>query len=452
MARHSFRLRLIAGAAIWISVGLAMSWFAVVDLFRTHVTSEFVDELDHHGTELAGLIEYAPGKPIAIRQPLSDRRFFIPRSGYYWQIDLPDGGGLRSGSLESAHLPADLRFDSAPPEHNSVHRGPTGEALMLERILPAKGDRPALRVTVATDRAQVEAVLADLRHTFAFSLVFIAAGLIGAAMAQVTIGLLPLNRVRDALAAIRRGAASRLPEDLPSEVAPLASSVNALLGANEEVVRRARIQAGNLAHALKTPIAVMMGEANRLQAAGLDGSLLLEQCQKMRRQIDYELAKARAAASRESLGLAAPLAPAIGAVVSALERLYHDKPVRFDVEIAEPDAIVTCDREDLEEILGNLVDNAAKWSRGHVLVIAGPAGAGRIRLAVEDDGPGMPVADRERVFRAGERLDEQIPGTGLGLAIVRDIAELYGGAAWIEDGGLGGIRACVELPAFSPAS
>ena len=452
MARHSFRLRLIAGAAIWIIAGLAMSWFAVVDLFRTHVTSEFVDELDHHGTELTGLIEYAPGKPLTIRQPLSDRRFFVPRSGYYWQIDLPDGGGLRSRSLENTSLPADLRFDSAPPEHNSVHIGPTGEALMLERILPAQVDRPALRVTVATDRAQVEAVLADLRHTFAFSLAFIAAGLIGAAIAQVTIGLLPLNRVRDALAAIRRGAQSRLPEDLPSEVAPLASSVNALLGANEEVVRRARIQAGNLAHALKTPIAVMMREANRLQAAGLDGNLLLEQCRKMRRQIDYELAKARAAASRGSLGLAAPVAPAIGAVISALERLYQDKGVRFDVDIEDPAAIVTCDREDLEEILGNLVDNAAKWSNGHVLVAASPAGAGRIRITIEDDGPGMPVIDRERVFRAGERLDEQVPGTGLGLAIVRDIAELYGGAAWIEDGDLGGVRACVELPTVAPAT
>ncbi|MCX7384590.1 MAG: ATP-binding protein, partial [Alphaproteobacteria bacterium] len=201
----------------------------------------------------------------------------------------------------------------------------------------------------------------------------------------------------------------------------------------------------------KTPLAVMMSEANRLQAAGSDGSLLLEQCRKMRRQIDYELAKARAAASHASLGIAAPVAPAIGAVVSALERLYLDKPVRFDVDIADPDSIVACDREDLEEILGNLVDNAAKWSHGHVLVAARPAAAGRLRLTVEDDGPGMPIADRERVFRAGERLDEQVPGTGLGLAIVRDIAELYGGAAWIEDGALGGIRACVELPAVPPA-
>jgi len=442
---QSFRFRLIAGAAIWIVVGMGFSYAALVSLLRDHVESEFMDELDHHGTELSGLIRLDPAGRLTISQPLSDHRFFEPYSGYYWQVQR-GADILASPSLGAARLPATMPLDGVGREEDSTAVSPSGPAMMMQRIIEPSPDVGPVRLAVATDRRLIDEMIGGLRHTLGISLGAIAAGLIVAAVIQVTYGLMPLGRIRLAVAAVRRGEAKRLPDNLPREVAPLAASVNALIATNEEVVRRARTQAGNLAHALKTPLAVLMDEAERIQDAGGDGHVILEQCERMRRQIDYQMAKARAAASRSGAGATAAFGPALEGIVSALSRLHRDRGLVFNVDDAAPDTIVACEREDLDEMIGNLVDNAGKWARTRVRVTAVRAYPGRLSVSVEDDGPGMPEEARERVFLAGERLDEMVPGTGLGLAIVRDVAELYGGSVWIDTSPLGGAAVHLELP------
>ncbi len=443
---QSFRARLIVGAVIWIAAGMAVSYLALFSLMRGHIEREFIEELDHHLTELTELLGVgADGAPF-IRQPLSDHRFFEARSGYYWQAGSATGAAIASRSLGDVRLALTLPVAGPPDERQSHIMGPTGAALVLERRIATKPDGERLLVALAIDVRLVDTMLARLRRSVGLTLATIAAGLMAAAVIQVSFGLLPLKRVSQALAAIRRGELRRLPDDLPREVAPLAASMNALISTNEEIVRRTRTQSGNLAHALKTPLAILMDEAARIAAAGGDGAVIHAQCERMRRQIDYELAKARSAASRSGAGAAARLAPALRDVVMALDHLHRGRALAFEVDGLDENIIVACEREDLDELLGNLIDNAAKWARARVRITVAETAPGRVSVTVEDDGLGMPAEAHERVFTAGERLDELVPGTGLGLAIVRDIAEIYGGSAWLDASSLGGVAAHIALP------
>lgn len=391
------------------------------------------------------LVQIAPDGHPTLRQPLSDRRFFEPQSGFYWQIELATGEAVLSPSLEGIRLQLGVYAGQDTADRRSYVQGPTGTMLLLQRSMQLPEASEPLRIAVGTDTRLVGELLARFNWMLAASLGAIAVGLIAAIIAQVSFGLWPLSRIRKALGAIHRGEIIRLPTNLPSEVKPLVESLNGLLATNEEVVRRARAQAGNLAHALKTPIAILIDEAERLAAKGQDGHAILEQCERMRRQIEYQLAHARAAASRGKPTASVLAGPAIEAILAAVGRLYRERALEFEIKNEVPDAIVACEAEDLDEMLGNLIENAAKWAKSRVRVVVS-RGANTIHIDVEDDGPGMPEDARERVFEAGERLDEQVPGSGLGLAIVRDVANLYGGRAWIGQSVLGGAAAHLELP------
>ncbi len=444
----SFRTRLIGGAIVWITLGVGITWYVLGELFRAHAVSEFVDELDHHATELVNLLERDADGRITVRVPLSDHHFLTPRSGYYWQVDRANGAELRSPSLGTDMLPLPGIDDIPGAQREAVVAGPTGPLMLLERVVRLPDSPESLRVAVGTDQRLVNEFLASFRTMLGIALGTIGLGLIGAAFAQIAFGLAPLRRIRAGLQAVQRGEAARLPADLPGEVAPLAENVNALLDAKEEMVRHARIQAGNLAHALKTPLAILQDEGRRLEAAGQDGRAVLAQCNRMRRQIDYHLARARAAASRMARPMALEIGPPLRAIAATVGRLHQDRGLQFELVPYNQPCRVICEPEDVDEILGNLIDNAAKWARGRVRISVA-SGPGRAQVTVEDDGPGMPADMRERVFQAGERLDERMPGTGLGLAIVRDITALYGGRVWIDDSELGGVAVHVELP--SPA-
>jgi signal transduction histidine kinase len=253
-----------------------------------------------------------------------------------------------------------------------------------------------------------------------------------------------MTRLGRALRAIRSGKTTHLPRSFPLEVQPVVDDLNSLIDVNGQMVVRARAQAGNLAHALKTPLAVLTDEAYQLQNRGQGeaAQVILQQCQRMERQIDYQIARARAAASRSVPGVNAPLPPAVANIVSAMKRLYAAKELEFEIAI-EPDCIAMCDPMDLNEMLGNLIDNASKriLIRGTIDETANQA-----VIAVEDDGPGLPLESREMVFQIGQRLDERVPGSGLGLSIVRDLAQLYGGEIRLEDSRLGGLKAALRLP------
>ncbi len=445
--RRSLRTRLILGAAIWIFIALAVSGFVLSGILREIVTANVDHDIFDHEEELTHVIDVdADGIPF-VRQALSDPRFAIPRSGLYWQIARRNGATARSQSLAGATLHFDRTGGSL--KRPTIIEGPTGTLRFLQREFQPLHLGEPLLVGVGADQRLIDDAMTDLNKTLASSLGTIAIGLLGAAIAQVVFGLLPLARVRGALAAIRGGKSHRMPEDFPKEVAALAVEMNALIAANDDMVRRARAQAGNLGHALKTPLAILMDEGRKLAENGQRdaGRLVIQQCLQMQRQVDYQMARARAAA-RVAPRAAAPIGPAVRSVIAALSRLYKQRAILFELTGPE-DLRAACDPDDLSEIVGNVIDNAAKWARTRVHITIS-SGEGTARIRVEDDGPGIPPESRDTVFGIGERLDERVPGSGLGLSITRDLVTLYGGRVWLETSMLGGVAACLELPAIAP--
>ena len=444
----SFRARLVAGAVVWIIGGVALSGLALSELFREHVTAQFDGELRGHAAELAALVDVdASGRPYLHRR-LSDPRFLPALSGYYWQIDAPGGAAARSPSLGGERL--DLGRDIPPPdaERHSFIAGPTGQMRLVQRSVRLAGSSNLLHIGIGSDERLLQAVLAEFNRTLALSLGVIALGLIAAAVLQVWFGLRPLVGLRDALADVRQGRAALLSNDAPDEVLPLVEDMNALITANHEMIRRARAQAGNLAHGLKTPLAVLVDEGERLHAAGQAeaATTILVQCDRMRRQIDYQIARARAAASRSAPGTAADVEAALQPILAAMERLHGRRGVQFHIE-PKVAARAAVEAQDLSEMLANLVDNAGKWACAQVRIRIERSTGEQLRISVDDDGPGLPPESWEVVFDLGERLDERASGSGLGLAIVRDLAGLYGGRAGIEYSDMGGLSAVLELPA-----
>lgn len=438
---RSLQARLLLGAILWVTVGLAASGFAVSALFRDHVTGQFSHELNDHLTELQNL--YAPGEPVALLRPVSDPRFSLPGSGYYWEVFRGDAPLLRSPSLEGRDLRA------GPPGSYPLHGTVAGSDVPLriyERTSPAGTGEP-VRFLMGADESALRRTIARFDRLLAGSLAIVALGLFGAAIVQVGIGLSPLRRLRGALSRVRSGEAATLPADFPSEVQPLVSDLNDVIRANGEMIQRARAQAGNLSHALRSHLAILTENARRLKAAGHTeaAEAILVECQAMSRQVDYQVARARAAAPRAVIGAAVAPAAVAGEILSALGRLHGDRAITLTNDIA-PDLRIACDPDDLFEMLANLADNAAKWARHEVRLHSEVTSEGLARLIVDDDGPGLPEDQWDSAFQLGVRLDERVAGGGLGLTIVRDLADLYGGRVYFARGGPVGARAVLELP------
>ena len=269
---------------------------------------------------------------------------------------------------------------------------------------------------------------------------------------QVRRPLSVLGRLRDGLSNVHAGRATHVPGEFPLELRPLVDDLNALLVHREQMVRRALSRAGDLAHGLKTPLAVMAHEADRIADAHGAGraDVLRSQVDRMRRQIDYHLAHARAAASGAMPGASCDVAVAAEGLVRTLDRLHAGRGLMLRATVP-PGVVVRAQREDLDEMLGNLLDNACTWGRSAVEVTSRTDG-GVVEIAVDDDGPGVAPAMRTAVLRRGVRADEAAPGSGLGLAIVADLAELYGGAIVLESSPLGGTRARLTLPQAAAAA
>jgi signal transduction histidine kinase len=445
---RSLRARLVIGAFIWITVGVSAAGIFISALFRQHATELTDSEMRGHLEELASLIDVSPQGEPELYRVLSDPRFSQMGSGYSWQVSRQGKRLIKSTSASTDDLP----IPSDPLANGEMRKliVPNGNETMIvyETLFsPVSGSDP-LRLQVNVDSGIIDRVLRTFNISLAISMVLLALALSTAAALQVVFGLQPMTRLGRALRAIRSGKTTHLPRSFPLEVQPVVDDLNSLIDVNAQMVVRARAQAGNLAHALKTPLAVLTDEAYQLQNRGQGeaAQVILQQCQRMERQIDYQIARARAAASRSVPGVNAPLPPAVANIVSAMKRLYAAKELEFDIAI-EPDCIAMCDPMDLNEMLGNLIDNACKWSTTRIAI------RGRVDerlnqavVAVEDDGPGLPLESREMVFQIGQRLDERVPGSGLGLSIVRDLAQLYGGEIRLEDSRLGGLKAVLHLP------
>ncbi|MBP7241398.1 HAMP domain-containing sensor histidine kinase [Amaricoccus sp.] len=441
MTRGSLRLRfLIAGAAA-LAATLAVAALGLALLFDRHVerlaVAELSAELDHLA---AGLGTGSEGLIVA-RAP-SDPGYVQPLSGSYWQIET-GGRTLRSRSLWDQKLTLPPRASSDPNLRELHMTGPRGEALLVATRALRIGDE-SVEATVATDRADLTAARRAFLGDLTPYLALLAIALLAAGWAQVTIGLRPLAHVGERVAALRSGGATRLGEDFPSEVRPLAAEIDALIAARETDVERARARAGDLAHALKTPLQALIGEAARVRAAGAASAAtgIEDVASAIDRHVQRELARARVAGAARA-AVADPGA-VIAGVLSVLKRTPEGRRVAWEVR-AEAALRVRIDPTDLIEALGALAENAARHAATRVTLMAGRRGA-LAAIGVRDDGPGAAPEALERMRARGVRLDARFPGQGLGLAIAGEIAEAAGGSLELADAAPG-LEATLLLPA-----
>jgi signal transduction histidine kinase len=385
--------------------------------------------------------------------PLTDSRATRAYSGKYWQIAETTGGKLhalvRSRSMWDSALTgpdggaATLTEAAGKPIYYDTV-GPVHEPLRAAALLTRLPGRAAPVIFMAAeDRTPVDEASRGFAAVTAGALVALGLGLVFGVFVQVRVGLAPLFGLRREVASVRTGKAERLAGDYPSELRPLAEELNALVAHDQEVMERQRTHVGNLAHALRTPLSVMLTEAER-QPGGL-ADVVTRQAEAMRDQVDHHLRRARAAARSQGMRERTPVAPVLEELAFTLERMFGERGMEIDWRASE-DLVFQGERQDLMEIIGNVLENACKYGDDRVRAVAGAGGPGRLMLVVEDNGPGLPAARRQDVLKRGAKLDESAPGSGLGLSIVDDLARAYGGAVSLADSPLGGLEVSVELP------
>lgn len=455
----SLAARLIAAAAVWTLLGLAIGGFALSGVFRASVEANFDARLKSDLDEMIAAAELDAEGFVSLQGRFTDPRFERVYSGWYWQITPLGPTGLLTSKAQISRSLYDktIKITDVRADHNITWghgEGPDRQRLrfVAQRIeFPASPGAAgtaarAFLFLTAADVTEVENEVAKFNGTLIWSFAILGFGLMGAIFFQVRIGLQPLDRVSSALARIREGNARRLDGSFPAEIAPLASELNSLIEHGAEVVRRARTHVSNLAHFLKTPLTVLASEAAAHPGPLADA--VLRQVKTMRRQVDHYLARARAAGALDVLGNRTPVRPVIEDLSRVLGRIHTGHGLTIDIDVPG-DLAFRGERQDLEEMAGNLIDNACKWATGRVLVAARRNSGAVFELSVGDDGEGLDADERAHVGERGERLDENVPGSGLGLAIVRDIAQLYGGSLTLGDSPLGGLEARLTLPAIA---
>ncbi len=445
----SLSRRMMLIAAGWISILLLLGGLALDRTLTGLLTRQFDEQLDYVLTAMIGSAEIWPDGEVGFNRPLGDQRFLEPNSGFYWQISAEGHEPFPSRSLWDRTLKGSGNgFLKEPLYYNSSEFA--GEPLrVVERSVELPGSKTKWRFIVATARTELDQQIANIRAILAWSFAVLGIGLFLMAMLQTWYGLSPLRRVRQAIAHIRTMGTNRVTDPLPLEVQPMVEELNALLAHSEQQAEEARTHAGNLAHALKTPLTVLTNAASG-HAPDLDQTVLRE-ATVMRRQVDHHLARARAV-GRRATGLSrANVMQSAAAVEGAVARLYPD--VRFDIDGSQT-ATVAVERQDLDEILGNLIENAAKYGGGSVFVTVDPEPDQSLcSVWIEDDGLGIPETQRGDLFTRGARLDTNKPGTGLGLAIVRDVARIYGGTVELDESeDLGGLLVRLKLPRAAAAA
>jgi signal transduction histidine kinase len=456
MRLNSLALRLFFSATTWTVVILVVTGIVLSSIYRAAVERAFDRRL---GVYLRALVadvatpeENAAKFPQSIGEPLFD----LPLSGWYWQVtrlDAPTPDVRSSRSLWDGTLPhlADLNPSSvAGGARQGYGEGPEGQQLRIVERTIDLGEEGRYLVAVAGDAAEIDEETRNFDGALLITFGVLGIVLLLITTFQVRFGLAPLKRISEGLAAIRSGGAERLEGAFPVEIAPLARETNALIEANRDIVTRARTQVGNLAHALKTPISVMLNEATTSGDNAL-ATKVLEQTEIMRDQVTRHLERARLAARVAVIGTVTDVRPVVAALARTMEKIHHDRGIAIAIDAPEG-ARFRGEQQDLEEMVGNLVDNACKWAQSRVAVEVfserpDPVDDRRVvRILVDDDGPGLSPQQREQVARRGRRLDETKPGSGLGLSIVVELASLYGGSLSLGTAPIGGLRAELVLP------
>ena len=450
MTSGSLRFRLLAAAAGSAAAVLLIAGVSLVVMFEHHVERRIGAELETHLKQIiAGISETGCGR-ITFRTELADPRFSQPLSGLYWQIqdeDLPTL--LRSRSLWDSVLK--LPTDELAPGtvHKHILPGPSGEPMLVRErqiILHPNTEERRIRVVVAVN----ENSLIEARDAFAVDMFpvlgVIAAVLLIAAWIQVRIGLAPLVTVHSSVLEIRSGAARRLEREYPDEVMPLVDAMNGLLEAQEKAIDRARAWTADLAHGLKTPLMVLTADAQRLREQG-DTAIaddLDQLAETMRRRVDRELVRARVRSGVQTRGTCSDVGDVVNRILRTLQRSPRGALLKWSVNTPEGiEAAIPPD--DLTELLGNIMENAAKWATEEVAVSVSRGSS--VVIKVEDDGPGVEKDQLDILGQRGVRLDEQKQGSGLGLAIARDVTEAYQGLLSFDTSPMGGLTVAVHVPA-----
>lgn len=439
----SLTLRLILGAGLWTLFALIIVGVVLSFLFRQTVERSFDARLNVLLESLIVSAEYDRKQGVYLSGTLPDPRFEQPYSGWYWQITPRKGQVMISRSLWDRELGQDL--DQPAPQPRQYYAiGPDDQEIrVIERDIIFPDAEASVRFAVAAVTTENKQQVNRFVRVIVIALGLMGIGLIGAVIVQVRYGLRPLRSLQRELERVRSGTVDQLEGRYPAEIAPVVSELNKLIEHNAEVLARARTHVGNLAHALKTPISVLMNDsATDPSPLGIS---IRRQLEVMRRLVDHYLVRARTAAAGEVIGTRTPVAPAVNSLKTTLQKIYAARDISIVVTGGERLSF-RGERQDFDEMLGNLMDNACKWARSVVHVTIERQDA-HLVLLVEDDGPGVSDEQREAVFSRGERLDEATPGSGLGLSIVRDISGLYGGGIALDRSDLGGLKAVLTLPA-----
>jgi signal transduction histidine kinase len=446
---RSLTFRVIAFSTLWAILALVVIYTVIATLYRQTSERGFDSLLSAHLFNLIGSVGVSAGGELTGGPNLGDLRFSQPNSGWYWAVEPVSRGltgELRSPSMteaipspSAAEAPFNINF-----QRNYAMEGIDGEELeVLESEFVLDAQNRVGRFRVMGNRSELEDEIGIFEWRLFTYLSLFGIGMIAINAAAILLGLRPLSRVRASLALVRQGAAQRLDGRFPAEIEPLVNETNALIENNRRIVERSRTQVGNLAHSLKTPLAVLLNEGRAL--GGDKGRLIVDQAASMQSQVDHYLRRARVAAQRDSVVYRTPVVPLVRRIVRVMEKLNPE--TRVSLRLPPADIVFAGEREDLEEIVGNLLENAMKWARGMVTISLAPAtdAQGRFAITIDDDGPGIPEEKAREALKRGRRLDETKPGTGLGLAIVADLVNEYNGALELERSVLGGLKAVVQL-------
>ena len=452
MRLNSLSFRLILSAALWTAIAIVAAGIILTSLYQRTAERTFDENLDNYLNVIVGEITRQWPEEITAVPELGEPLFGSVYSGWYWQVSREGAIVARSTSLLFSELA--VPEDAAERDEQNLVRytatGPADEVIRAIEWSNLINEEARYSIVVSGNATDLRAEIATFRTSVILTLAVFGIVLIVSTFIQIRWGLRPLEQVRRALASLRSGKEARLAGDYPAEIAPLVKELNALLESNQQIIERARTQVGNLAHALKTPLSVITNEVRADKSPLADK--VCEQAELMRSQITHYLDRARIAARSDVIGAVTEVPPVIDRMTRAMNRIYGDKGITVR---ADNLAVVHFkgEQQDLEEIVGNLMDNACKWAKSKVTVaVSRQAGEeegadGRIAIRIDDDGPGLTPDQRKAATKRGQRLDESKPGSGLGLSIVSDLVGLYGGSFRLDEAPMGGLRAEIVLPA-----
>jgi signal transduction histidine kinase len=442
LKRRSLTFRIVALSGVWVILALAAVAALLLYYLKDHISKHYDDHVLMHMEELVASASLDENGDLVMTAYPSDPRYDILYSGWYWEVRHHGQVLARSHSLGTSKL----GLESLPlADGVSVQelKGP-GEQTLRTLIMGVPAGQPGeqLFLVGSAPMLGITSDVIDLAEHLLISFVVLAIGLIIAVVLQVRLAMKPVHSVSEAIGNIRAGKSERMEEDYPSDVQPLVDELNNLIDHNTVLLRRARNQLGNLAHSIKNPLTVITNEAHSMEA--MQRELILDQASNIRESVDHYLSRARVFGTQNVLGARSQVRLVAEDLAYALKRIYEDRKLEFDFTDLRGCAF-RGEAQDLEEMLGNLMDNACKWAKSKVRVRCA-TDAHRLTLAVEDDGPGIPEIHTELVLERGHRLDDSVKGHGLGLGIVQDITELYDGKLTLSRSELGGLCATLDLP------